>query len=369
MSENNVINIRKDKENGNKWVIMMHPKFHFDEILAAWILVVYGDEKYPGIGEAKVAYHGKGATLPNGNTPDDFEKENVILVGVGSSKLDDHSPDALRGEKECAATLVAKDLGVENEPELELMLKEALRFDNKAVGGLFDLPSVIKKLHASYPDNPDKVFDWSVVAIEAIFDEQQKFMSSTAKEFADKAEIEQVMGPKGTVKMVTIESDDPLINRYARSTHGGKAAIIVQKNSSGCVQIYTNRKNSLVLYDVAQMIRLREQEKKGQIILADWKKLSTEGSLPEIPEWFFHHEGQMLLNGSLSAPDVNPTQLSLDEIKGLVRIGINPRLFETNHRLNCSSGICTSSIDDPCAWYSYGLNRCRKLRFLSYKRK
>lgn len=169
--------------------------------------------------------------------------------------------------------------------------------------------------------------------------------------------------------MICIISDDKQMSKFARSTYGGSAALVIQQKSSGNVQIYTNKKFNLILYDVAQMIRLAEQEAKGKVITREWKTLASEGTVEGAEEWFFHHAGQMLLNGSLTAPGVPPTKLSLEQMKEIVRIGVNPNSFEARFSSRCQKRICASTRSNKCPWYGFGLQRCRKIRFETRERK
>ena len=77
---------------------------------------------------------------------------------------------------------------------------------------------------------------------------------------------------------------------------------------------------------------------------------------PGAEEWFYHRQGQMLLNGSLTQADVPATRLSLDRIAELVKIGIDPSRLKP---LCQSTGRCMGEV---CDWYTWSLARCVKLR-------
>jgi hypothetical protein len=349
-------------------IIATHQGVHLDELVAICLLKKFGEEKFPGIRKAKVVYWNTGGKTPDGRSVEDYEKEGVLIVGMCGSKFDEHPSrgDQIR-KGECATTLVAKYLGVEDDPALEKIFNYVIRDDTKGGSHPFDLSHIIKLLHQKYPDNPTKVVRWAIEAIEAKYEEQLQFFTVTKQEFERKAKIEDIFGPNGRqlklITIVTIVSDDPQMNKFARSAHGCNADIVIQKNSLGNVQIFTNKKSSLLLYDVAQMIRLKEQYAKHKVVTTDWQKLASEGNVEGVEEWFFHYEGQMLLNGSLTASAVPPTRLTLDTIRALVKIGVDTNYFNDRRSNDCKEGICTSTRNSECSLYKFGLHRCRKIRF------
>lgn len=342
--------------------IVTHEWPHFDEIVAIWLLRKFGEEKFPGIGTAKIVFWNQGGDTPDGRTAEEYEVDGVLLIGVGGGRFDEHP--AMNGERkhgECAATLIAKALGVTDDPSLELLLKYVVDNDTKSAGHPLDIAHLATLLYQRYPKNPEKVTEWVMEGIETKYQEQVSFWTLTKEEYERSAEVEEVQSPRGqTITMVTVVSDSQQIAKFARFRG---AAVVIQKQPSGNVQIFTNQKLGLTLYDVAQMLRLAEQEAKGNVVTSDWKTLASEGKVEGAEEWFFHEKLQALLNGSSTAKGVPPTRLSLDIIKEIVRIGINPDTFESQRSFECRKGICTATVQNPCPWYSWGLHRCRKIRY------
>jgi hypothetical protein len=358
-------------EQGRRYhTIATHKDSHLDEDAAIFLLRWFGEEKFPGVSEAKIAFWETG-----GKTPEAFaetcDMEGVLAVGTGWGPFDEHPSPGSEGKPgECAATLVAKALGLEDDPALEPILRYVLNSDLKGSGNPFDLASLVKVMHQQYPDDPIKVMNWAIEALEAKYQEQLRFLTATRAEFEKVAQVEDVTGPNGRpLKMVVARSDDPQMNKFARSALGVNAAIVIQQwPTTGNVQIFTNRKFGLTLYDVAQMLRLAEQEAKGKVITTDWKTLAAEGKVEGAEEWYFHYGLMALMNGSLTAKGVPPTRLSLEQITEMVKIGINPGAFEPSRAANCQQGRCTSTAANPCPWYIWGLQRCRKVRFDSRKK-
>lgn len=340
-----------------------NPHLHFDETLTIWLLRKFGEKVFLGISTAEIKSWGTGGKSPDGRSAQEYEQEGVLLIGIGNGRFDEHpSVNGKRKEHECAATLVAKALGLRDEPALQEIFEFVLSSDGKTSGHPFDIANIAK---ASYQEtsSPEEIMDWVMKGIEIKYQEQLRFFDAVRREFEKKAKIEEIQGPKGMLTMVSIVSDNSQMNKFARSVHGVKADMVIQKRSSGNVQIFTNARSGLVLYDIAQMLRLTEQELKGEIRTKDWKMLAAEGKVEGAEEWFFQTAGQMLLNGSLTATQVPATKIPFDKIKEIVRIGVDPQRFEPKRKEHCKLGICMSTFKNRCPWYKFGLQRCRKVRF------
>jgi len=335
--------------------IVTHESPHFDEILGIWLLRKFGEKVFSGISTAEIKFWGTGGQSPDGRSAKQYEQEGVLLIGVGNGRFDEHpAVNGERKEHECAATLVAKALGLRDEPVFERIFKFAINSDLKAENHPFDIASIAKVFYQQTSD-PEEVINWVMKGIGAKYQEQLQFFNVTKKEFEEKADVEEIQGPRRTIKMVSVVSDNPLMNRFARSVHGANADIVIQKRCSGNVQIFTNTKSGLILYAVAQMLRLTEQELKNDVRTKDWKMLASEGKVEGAEEWFFQVAGQMLLNGSLTATQVPATKISFEKIKEIVRIGVNPQRFEPKHTERCKR--------NKCPWYKFGLRRCRQIRY------
>lgn len=353
--------------------LLTHSGPHLSDIVAIWLLKKFGDEKFPGVSTAKVEYWSGGSQSPNLRSSEKCEQDGILLIGIGGGRFDEHpTVNGKRKEGECEATLVAKELGLEDDPVLKQVLHPILKFalanDTKGAAHPFDLASLTQLLHRQYPNEPERVMEWVLMGLEAKYQAQMQFFTAAQEEFEQAAEIEEVPGPNGhKLTVVTIASDNESAHSFARSDFGGRATIVILKKSSGNVQIFTNKKHRmryrLTLVDVAKMIRLAEQRAKGKVLTADWNVLASGEVVEGAEEWYFHEKMQALLNGSLSHPETPPTKLSLEKIREIVRIGINPKAFESERSPDCLRGMCTSKPGNPCSWYNWGLRRCRSIRF------
>ena len=348
--------------------IVTHNRPHLDEIAAIWILKKFGEQIFPGISTAQLIFWETGGQTPNGRSAQEYDNEGYLLLGVGGGRFDEHPGDDQRKKEECAFTLVMRALGLIDEPYFEKIITFVKNNDLKGAANPFDLAQITQSLHQQHPNDPHKVIEWVSIGLESKFQEQIHFWTVTKNEFIDKAKIEEIPGPGFTIKLVTIISDDEQISKFARSEQGCNAGIIIQRKTSGNVQIFTNQKFGLRLHDVVQMIRREEQKIKGKIITSDWKTLCIEGRVEGAEEWWYVEKMQCLLNGSTTANNVIPTLLTLEKIVEIVKIGINPQLFEPVRSDKCEQGICNSTNRNPCPWYNYGLSRCRKVRFEQSKK-
>ncbi len=314
-----------------KAIFETHEAMHFEEIVAFILIEGFGDKKFL----------------------QQYAKRNIISVGVGGGPFDEHpKAGSKRKEGECGATLVAKALEVDDDPGLKEILKLVLISDLKGSSQPGDISSLANLISRQSPKDPEKVIKWVEKAIRAKYKEQFHFHTVTREEFSHAAKVEFVKSEAGVVKMVVIRSDDEQASKFARSAEGSGAAIIIQKKTSGNIQIYTAQKFGINLDDVARMINLAEQQAGGRVLSTDWEILSAEGTIPG-GRWHYFPQGGMILNGSLTYPDVPATKITLEQIERIVRIGVDPSLFP-RHCLD--SRRC---LLKECDWHSWGLIRCQ----------
>ncbi|MBN2464442.1 hypothetical protein JXD38_02290, partial [candidate division WOR-3 bacterium] len=337
--------------------ILTHERPHVDEIAAIWLLRKFGEQRFPGIGTATVEFTSIRKLAEAGRKPEDYEAEGTLLLGIGGGRFDEHpTMDEGRKKDDCATTLVAKELGVSDDPSLAKILRFVRAADVEGNASPFDISYVVKLLHARCPEEPHRVIEWALVAIEAKYQEQLRFFTVVKPEFDTKAKVEEIEAGKKRWRVVTVDSDEDGIHKYARSQFGARAAIVIQRRSSGNVAIFGNKQSGVDLREAAKLIRLAEREAKGLDPAPANEKLLAEGYSPGAEEWFYHKQGQMLLNGSLTQTDVPPTRLGLDRIAELVKIGVDPTRVKP---LCQSTGRCVGAV---CDWYAWQLARCARLR-------
>ena len=158
--------------------------------------------------------------------------------------------------------------------------------------------------------------------------------------------------------ITVIEGDDSKAPAFARFLG---AAVVVVKNSSGHVQILTTNNLRLDMRDIIRVLRLREQWIKGEKNTTAWRKLEQEGTIEEVPEWFWHKDANNILNGGRSRPDAPATKIPLDAIVETVKTCLEGG-FEPSREEKCRQGICTSTLHSQCRWYNLALLRCRAIQ-------
>jgi hypothetical protein len=337
--------------------ILTHERPHVDEIVAIWLLRKFGEQRFPGVGAAAVAFTSIRKLTAAGLTADDYEARGTLLLGIGGGRFDEHPTlEQDRKAGDCATTLVAKELGVSDDPSLAKIIRFVRAADVEGNASPFDISYVVKLLHAEHPDDPHRVIEWALVAIEAKYQEQLRFFTVVKPEFDAKARVEEITVGKKRWRVVTVDSDEDGIHKYARSEYGARAAVVIQRRSPGNVAVFGNKQVGVDLREAAKLIRLAEREAAGIELAPDDERLLAEGYAPGAERWFYHRQGQMLLNGSLTQADVPATRLSLDRIAELVKIGVDPGRLKP---LCQSSGRC---VGDVCDWYPWSLARCVKLR-------
>ena len=298
--------------------VITHPKPHLDECVGFYILREYGEIKYPGIRDAIL--NRKALFLREGEftmSSEKYEQDGYLLLGVGGGKFDEHATENNEGRKDgkCSAMLVAEDLGLERNPELQKLLRFVSVVDLGASAQPFDISSIVKVLHDQNPDDPWIAIDWVFTALSAKQKEQYDFHVVAAKASAE-ARREMI----GNISLATVETDCTVVSKYLRTKEGGRADVIIQKSpTKGQVQIFTNNQMKIDTQSIAKLFRLLEhkaQKRTGEIAKAE---LIREGTIEIVPEWYYFEKAGSLLNGSQTAPNTPATKIPLPVITMAVR--------------------------------------------------
>ena len=132
-------------------VIVTHTKPDLDEITAWWQACRFGEKIFPGAKEAYVVFVSERSPGYKGRMPKECEQDGILLLGVGGGQFDEHPNDGKgRKENECAATLMAKALGIEEDPAMERILRFVFNVDTKPCKQPFDLAKMVENMHAKH---------------------------------------------------------------------------------------------------------------------------------------------------------------------------------------------------------------------------
>lgn len=308
----------------NKIVLPARPQP--DTIVGIFLLRTFGKEKYPGIENAKVEIL---ADLPQGKTETDFEKEGVLLIDIGKGKFDHHAQGGT------ASKLIAQDLEISDSPALAKLLAYAERDDKYGMGTVsqdpldkaFGLSGLAAALNKSIPQSPNEVIDYIIPLLVAHYLEEKKRAEELPQEYkqrlADNRAGEVEIKHKGKkIKVVAIESSEPSMAGWLRSSQGAKADIVIQRMDSGCVNIMTKQMKRIDLRGVATLIRKEElAARNSSAVLAPYQ-LTQPGRIPQVPEWYYDRATNSLLNGGLNPKGIEATKIPFKKIQQLVLQGL-----------------------------------------------
>lgn len=256
-----------------------------DAITSVWLVKTF----FPGWEEAMLAFVPAGTTLEK-KEPD--VNPEIIHVDTGFGKFDHHQSNA----DTCAALLVYEEVkklhGVDAPLERLLALvndidhfREVFYPNPTADFWNFGLEAAIDGWRLIYADNPIKIVDLGMSALDGIY-----------KQFQNKVWAERELKEKGV----------------EFSTKWGKGMGVETTNDD---VVHLAQKMGYV-------IAVRKDPKKGYLRIKCLPK--EEIDLEELyntlktaePEatWFLHASNHMVLNGSSKNPDFRPTKKSLQEI-------------------------------------------------------
>ena len=292
--------------------LVTHVRPHWDEIVAIWLLVRFGNRQFPDINKAVDVFWDGGPQVEvlGVARPLAEIRPFSLFVGTGGGPLDEHIAEG-RLEDSCAATLTAKFLGIQNNPALRQILSYTLNNDTKGGAGAFELPIVLrtKGLPAK------EAFRLGFVVLDTFFQEQKHFHEVVVPFFKKNS---RVAIARDKFLVLAISGEDEALAKAARYCSPNHV-MLIQVTSRGA-NIFVNSKSEhrISLAGLVQEIRKAEAFKAGRPFPPK-EKIAREGKIPECPEWYFH-----CLNGGLGGALLNdpashrgaspPTRLSEADI-------------------------------------------------------
>jgi hypothetical protein len=299
-----------------------------DDIEALWLARKFGAREFVFANPLDFSFDGVGGTLYRDVSADIHEQNGILLIGVGAGEFDEHpGPDSEGEAGESASSLMAKRLGVENDPALRRILDFTRGRDAGTLSGhWFDIHQLAKDLHYRYPDDSKRNITVVMMLLEAKYCTEQAFAAAQEEVLGEASWID-VQGHGRALKLAVIESDN---HRAHSAAMNAGADIVVCKRTTGNMQIYTTSRARLDLSDLAAMLRFEESCAQDQEPPEEFnvQKLSGTGVIEGVPEWFLHQNKGMILNGSTSHPGVPPTKLATERIVGLIAASLNPQAFD-----------------------------------------
>jgi hypothetical protein len=379
--------------------------FHIDDMEAIRLLRKFGEKKLPGISKAPLIFWKSDVETPDGQSWKEYWNKGIIPVGIGGSPLDEHwtlEEDSKDGES--ATSLTVKELEITDEAILRIakaitdednrgskgLLPEYFRAvqrkyseskdDLKVIAwatealealemyvqmndvdekvNLLDMRTILVAMQFRYPGNPEMVADWMMTATEAKAEEQFHFWTKTRAAFEKYGKVEEItIQGDLKVRLAIIDGcDDEMVVSYASSKYGGNAAVIINRAPSGHYFIRGSKKPWTNLADAIAMIRVEEQMARDVRETTDFTALRSPGKVEGAEMWAYNDKGNWIFNGRKGSGEAS--KLPMELIVRIIKAGLNPKQFL------CGGEKC----DRNCAWWPFGLTRCRTLRFEQSKK-
>lgn len=297
-----------------------------DTIVAMFFLKTFGQKQYPGVENAEISVL---PTPPEGETESSLLIKGILPIDIMGGKFDHHKQGGT------ASKLIAKSLGIEQSPTLAKLLAYAERDDKYGKGTIsqdpldkaFGLSGLIAALNKAIPDNPKEVVEYIFPLLTAHYIEEKKRSEDLPQEFQEKlssgkAKVFEGKHKKSKVRIISIESDEPSMPGWLRSSVGQKADVVIQRMSSGNTNILTRPLKKIDLRSVVSLIRkeeLRLSEKSARVTPT---LLSQPGRIEGLEEWYYDRATNSLLNGGIHPEGTNPTRIPLDSVTELVLKGL-----------------------------------------------
>ncbi len=241
-----------------------------------------------------------------------------IDLGIDGGKFDEHG-DGRR--EECCLTLVAKELSVYGDIRFQQLIRHVYTVDVDGKGQPFYLYNIVKLMHRHHPGDPNHVIAWTFDALDAKHRDQIEYVE--AIDLVRTGDIHSVTNGRRTIKVLVVRADNTALMKAAQSQKALEPDVLVQIKSTGNTQIYRRPRSGLKMHRVVRRLRVAEADKRGREIDRQQRRnLDGEGMTAGDTTWYFAVRGQMILNGSLTNPHVEPTHLFETEILACIEKGI-----------------------------------------------
>ncbi len=315
--------------NISKIIIPVRPQP--DTILAIYLLKYFGSKKFQNIEKAIIQID------PNAGSNKSHEeclKNGEILIDVGSGPYNHHGKE----NQTTASMLVAKDLDIAHDPSLNKLLKYAERDDKFGLGTIsrdpldkaFGLSGLVGSMNKEYPDDPNKVVNTIIPLFEAHYGQENKRIKELPKIFEDlKKQGKAVEIKLSNIKAILIESDNVSMPGYLRAQIGGRYDIVVQKRTSGHVNILSRpqkNREKILLERLVVVIRTSEiYSETSKETEKNYQELSVPGKINEVPNWYYDPATNSIQNGGISIDSTPPTKIPWEHFVEIIKIAFNEK--------------------------------------------
>ena len=300
-----------------------------DTILAIYLLKYFGSNKFPNIEKAIIQID------PNAGSKKSHEEyltNGELLIDVGNGPYNHHEKESIT-----ASLLVAQDLNIDRDPSLSKLLKYAERDDKFGLGTIskdtldktFGLSGLIGSMNKEYPQDPNKVVNIVIPLLEAHYLEENRRIKELPKIYTDLLKQGKAFELKlPRIRAVFLESDNVSIPGYLRAQAGGKYDIVVQKRSSGHVNILSRQQNNkkIPLENLAATIRISEiYANTGEETNKKIEELSMPGKMAEVQNWYYDQATNSIQNGGVNIDSTPPTKIPWEHFPEILKIAFEEK--------------------------------------------
>lgn len=231
----------------------------------------------------------------------------------------------------------------------------------------FTVDKIGELMRLQNPTRPELAAQWLEVATDALELDQLLFDNVTRPDYFASSTIVELLGrSRGKpqkIKIAFVASDDVRVHKFARTIEGGRVAVLVQRRTNGSVAIMTNLWAGVNVRDVARVLMRMEALRRG-LKPPRWDEAKQEMTFSV---WFHFETGKALFNGTNTTIEVEPTKLNMVEVVSLVKMALSAEPFPAARMETCLQGICSSTRQDPCDRYKFGLGPCQTIRWEAHR--
>ena len=284
-----------------------------DTIVAIFLLKKFGQELFFDVTNATVTVD------PNATQTDGY-----LLIDVAGGELDHHGTD------KCATELVAIKLGVQDNPELRNLIAYARRDDTKGQGTIskdhldrtFGLSGLIAALNKKHTSDTNTIINTVLPLLEAHYANSYEHYVAIPNlikklQASEAFTSHTLQKPIRNMAVGCITSDNVGLPGYLRSNTGGNYRVVVQRRTSGHVNILTKQDPKIDLSRLMAVIRLQEMQLQN-LDCDDEASLHQTGTHELTPNWYYDPATNSLLNGGVTPDAVVATTIPWDDMQRIV---------------------------------------------------
>ncbi len=272
--------------------VVTHYNPHPDEITELWIPWKWGEYNFPGIRKAEIIFTRVGG-LFEGKAWRQHWHEGTLLLGIADSPFNEHPfMNVPRKEGECGATLMAKFLGVDDNPTVARILKYILANDLHGTRhGFLDFVSIVRDAQLFGTLSQKEVLFMGMDILENFYEKEVAFFrcEQEIKALEQAGRVKFFQDRLGRMAVTVQGCDNPEMGKFLR---GKGISLVATQNGRGQVRISANQQTLAIFGTIADLVKMH-----AAFVEEEW-----------------HDTGWALLNGSHSYPDTPATKIPFEDI-------------------------------------------------------